>query len=274
MSTATAVLEPARPAIAPTRSVVLRLAASESRRLLRHPVMLGGFALWLVTVADAFIRGDIFVVQAYEMLNSLAFFPGIPALIAAHMVATRDRRAGTLDLLGTTPARSEERVRALCLAAFAPATVALVLNTAQFAALRATDSFAVTPTVWHLVQAPLAILGACLLGTMVGVWAPSAVAAVLTMVAMVAVHLGVAERDPAQLFAPVVFWADWGPGDGSVWFGWHPGSPGWHDLYVVGLCGMAAAAAVVRVSERRRTVVLLGLLAVAVAAVGAVLQLS
>ncbi len=263
----------ALPAHVPARAVVPSLAAAESRRLLRHPVMLGGFALWLSITVDAFVRGDIFVVQASELLNSLAFFPGIPALVAAHMVATRDRRAGTLDILGTTPARTEERVRALCLAALAPATLALVLNALQFAALLATDSFGETPTVWHVLQAPLAVLGACLLGTMVGVWAPSPVAPVVTVVVMIGVHLAVAEHNPAQLFAPVMFWADWGPWDGSVWFGWHPGSPAGHVVYVAGLCGMAATAAVVRVAERRRTVVVLGLLAVAVTAVGAVLQL-
>lgn len=257
----------------PAPAVVTRLAASESRRLLLHPVMLGGFLLWTTMTVYTLVMSEIFVVQAFEMLSSLSFFPGIPAMVAAHMVATRDRRARTLDLLGSTPARSEERVRALCLAGFGPAIVALVLNTAQFAALLLTDSFAVTPSVWHVVQAPLTILGACLLGTMVGVWAPSPVAPVLTVVTMVAAHLAVAERDPAQLFVPLMFWADWGPYDGSVWFGWHAGSPAGHDLYVVGLCGMAAAAAVFRVAERRRPVVVLGLCAVAVTAVGAVLQL-
>ena len=261
------------PAVAPVAAVVPRLAGSEARRLLRHPVMLLGFALWIFATAESFVSGDIKVVQASEMLVSLAFFPGIPALIAAHMVATRDRRAGTLDLLGTTPARTEERVRALCLAGFAPAAVALVLNVALFVTLSSMDAFGATPTVWHLVQAPLAVLGACLLGTMVGVWAPVAVAPVITMVLMVGVHVAVSERTPAQLFAPVSFWADWGPFDGSVWVGWHPGSPAWHDLYMVGLCGMAAAAAVVRVAERRRPVVVLGLCAVAVAVAAGVLQL-
>jgi hypothetical protein len=108
---------------------------------------------------------------------------------------------------------------------------------------------------------------------MVGVWAPSAVAPVLTVVVMVAAHVAVAEREPAQLFVPLMFWADWGPYDGSVWFGWQPGSPAGHIVYVLGLCGMAAAAAVLRVAERRRTVVVLGLCAVAVTAAGAVLQL-
>lgn len=272
----TAVLQPAlpaAPAVAPAQPVVLRLAASEGRQLLRHPVMMVGFALWIVATGEAFLTGDIIVVQASEMLLSLAFFPGIPALIAAHMVATRDRRAGTLDLLATTPARTEERVRALCLAALAPALVALVLNTTLFAVLSSMDAFGATPTVWHVVQAPLAVLGACLLGTMVGVWAPVAVAPVLTMVLMVGVHVAVAERTPAQLFAPVMFWADWGRFDGSVWVGWHPGSPAWHILYMVGLCGMAAAGALVRVAERRGPVVVLGLSAVALTVAGGILQL-
>ncbi len=264
----------AAPVLAPAPALVVRLAASESRRLLRHPAMLVGFALWFVATSESFIRNEIAVVQAFEMLTSLSFFPGIPAMVAAHMVATRDRRAGTLDLLGSTPARTEERVRALCLAAFAPAVVALVLQAAQLAMLLSIDAFAVTPSVWHVLQAPITVLGACLLGTMVGVWAPSAVAPVLTTVLMVAAHLAVAERDPAQLFVPVVFWADWGPFDGTVWFGWHPGSPAGHVVYILGLCGLAAAAAVVRVAERRRPVVVLGLLAMAVAAAGAVLQVS
>ena len=261
-------------AVNPIRAVAPRLATSESRRLLRHPVMLGGFALWMSIAVSEVVPGDVAVVQAFELLTAQSFFPGVPALVAAHMVATRDRRAGMLDLLATTPGRAEERVRALCLAAFAPAALALVLNVALFAALMATGAFAETPSVWHVIQSPLTVLGACLLGTMVGVWFSSAVAPVLTVIVMVGWNVSVAEQDPAQLFAPLVMWADWGPYDGSVWVGYFPGSPAWHLVYITGLCGMAAAAAVVRVAERRRTVVVLGLCAVAVMVAGGVLQVS
>ena len=237
-------------AVRPPVPVVLRLALSESWRLLRHPVMLGGLALWLAATVDA-VSGDLKVVQASEMVDGmLSFFPGVPAVLAAHLVATRDRRAGTSDLLATTPARAEERVRALCLAALGPALVALALNLAMFAYLEASGSFAFTPPFSHALTGPLTVLGACLLGTMVGVWAPSPVAPVLTMVGMVAAHLAVAERTPAQLFAPMVYWARWGDFDGSVWVGWFPGDPAWHDVYVLGLCGLAAAGAIVRVAER------------------------
>jgi hypothetical protein len=252
---------------------VLRLAVDEARRLLRHPVMLIGFGLWVAVTIDSFLH-EIKVVQASEMIDAtLSFFPGVPAVLAAHLVATRDRRAGTLDLLATTPARAEERVRALCLAPLAPALVALLLNTAVFAVLRHNGEFAVTPPMWHVVQAPLTVLGGGLLGMMVGVWAPTPVAPVLAIVGMVGLHVAVAEKVTAQLFAPLVQWASWGIYDGSVWVGWFPGSSAWHVVYVVGLCGLAAGAALLRVAERRGPALLVGITALALAVVGGVGQL-
>ena len=42
---------------------------------------------------------------------------------------------------------------------------------------------------------------------------------VARMVALVAVHMVIAERGSAQLFGPAIFWADWGVYDGSIWVG-------------------------------------------------------
>lgn len=261
------------PAVAPARAVVPQLAVAEARRLMRHPVMLLALGFWAFTATMSLVQG-LNVVQAFEAVTAqLSFFPGVPAILAAHMVVTRDRRAGTLDLLTSVPARREERVWALGLAALVPALVCLALNTLLFTALLVTDSFEQVPTVWHVLQAPLTVLGACLLGTMVGVWAPTLVAPVLTMVALVVVHMAIAERVRAQLFGTAMFWVDWGPFDGSIWVGLHPGSPAWHQVYLVGLCGMALAAAVVRVAERRTAAVVLGLVSVAVAALGGWAQL-
>ena len=64
-----------------------------------------------------------------------------------------------------------------------------------------------------------ALLGACLLGIMLGVWAPNLLAPVVAMVGLVAFNLYVSERDPERLYGPAMFWADWGPYDGSVWVG-------------------------------------------------------
>jgi hypothetical protein len=218
--------------------------------------------------------GEIRVVQAFETVTGmLSFFPGVPAILAAHMVATRDRRAGSLELLGSTPARAEERVKALCLAALAPALLALVLNAALFGVLLRAGEFEQPPGLWHVVQAPVTVLGAVLLGVMLAVWSPVLVTPVVAMVALVAANMWVSGQGDAMLFGLAVFWADWGVFDGSVWVGVLPGDPGWHVVYLLGLCGMAAAAAVVRVAARRAPVVALGLLSVAVAVVGGVGQL-
>jgi hypothetical protein len=268
-----AVLSAPVPATAPVRAVIPQLAVGEARRLLRHPLMLLALGFWVFTTAMSFLQ-DIKVVQAFEMVTStLSFFPGIPAVLVAHMVVTRDRRAGTTDLLTATPARREERVWAMGLASTAPAALTLLLNVGLYAALRATGVFEQVPTVWHVVQAPLTVLGACLLGVMVAVWAPNLIAPVVTMVALVAAHLAISERSPAMLFGTAIFWVDWGPFDGSVWVGLHPGSAAWHQLYLVGLCGMALAGAVVRVAERRTVPVVLGILSVGVALLGGLAQL-
>ncbi len=261
-------------AVAPAApGVVPQLARSEAGRLLRHPVMLVGFALWVAVTADSLLD-EIMVVQAFELVTgSTSFFPGVPAVLAAHMVATRDVRAGTVELLTSAPVRAEARVRALLLASFVPAAVALLLNAAVTVTLLLRDEFVQVPSVWHVAQGPLTVLAACLLGTMIGVWAPSPVAPVVSMVTLVAAHVAIAERDSAQLFGPAVFWSDWGIFDGSVWVGLVPGSASWHLVYVAGLCALAAAGAMVRVAARRGPVVALGLAAMVVTAVAGIAQL-
>lgn len=253
--------------------VVPQLARAEAWRLLVHPVMLVGWALWVAVTVDSFLH-EIRVVQAFEMVSaSISFFPGVPAILAAHMVATRELRAGTVELLTSAPVRAEQRVRALLLASFGPALVALVLNSGLTVALVAVDAFAVRPTMWHVLQGPLTVLGACLLGTMIGAWAPSPVAPVVSMVALVAGHVVVAERGSAVLFGPAVFWPEWGIFDGSVWVGLVPGSAAWHLGYVGGLCGLAAAGALLRVTGRRGPVALSGILALTLTVVAGIAQL-
>ena len=80
------------------------------------------------------------------------------------------------------------------------------------------------------------MLGACLLGTMLGVWAPNLLAPVLALVALVGIHARLSAREPRAALRPAMFWADWGPYDGSVWFGLHHGSAFGRVLYLLGLC--------------------------------------
>ena len=256
----------------PDRDVVPVLALAEARRLLVHPVMLAGFGLWLLISSNLFWGDEPRPLDVFESVGTaLSWTPGVFAILAGYLVATREQRAGSLDVLGALPAREPERVRALCMAALAPGLVGLVLNLGLAVLLLATDMFAVTPSVAHLLQAPLTLVGAVLLGVHVAVWAPYPIAPALAVVGMVGFHVAFEEGSTIGLLKPAVFWADWGRTEGELWDGFIAGSPGWHVVYVAGLCGLAAAAALVRVTRSPRLVAS-GLTVLAVTVAAAVLQ--
>jgi hypothetical protein len=272
--TATAVPRVRLTSAAPARALLPALAAQETRRLLLHPVMLVAFAICLVAAGDAVLTQPL-AREAFEAVGSLvSFYPGMFAILAANLVATRDVRAGSADLLGPLPGRPVERVAALCLAALVPALICLVLVAGLDAYFLADGRFVEAPSAWHVLQGPVTVAGACLLGIMLGVWAPARGTAVIALVAMVAVNVWLAGLgDDGRLFGPMMAWAAWGPGTGDAWAGLLPGSPAGHVVYLVGLCGLAGSAALLRVADRRTPVVLLGLASVAVSVAGGIGQL-
>lgn len=235
--------------------------------------MLAGFGFWLVLAGTSAVRGTM-VVQRFEAVTvQLSFFPGVLCILVGHMVATRERRAGSTELLAAAPARTQDRILGLCLGASGPAAVAVVLNVLFFAWFRATEGFAVDPDAWQVLQGPVTVLGGSLLGIMLAVWLPSRATPVIAMVVMVALNSWLYEEGERAYLAPMVSWADWGPYDGSVWFKLVPGSPFGHVLYLLGLCGLAAAAAVVGVAERKGPAVVAGAAALGLAVAGALVQL-
>ncbi len=267
MSTLTA------PPAPPVRQVVPVLARVEALRLLLHPVTLVGTGLWLFMTSTLWWGAAPRPLDVFEAVgSSLSWTPGVLMILVGYLVATREQRAGTLDVLGSMPSQEPERLRALCLASLAPGAVALLLDLALTGLLLAQDMFAQTPTVPQLLQAPLTVVGATLLGVLVAAWAPVAFAPALTVVAMIALHVGLGSGSVASLLGPAVFWAKWGITEGQLWHGFIGGSHWWHLTYVAGLCGLAAAGAVVH-SARTRTVVAAGLAALAVTVLAALLQL-
>jgi hypothetical protein len=264
-----AVPSAARPALLVTPV----LARVEAVRLLLHPVTLAGFAVWALMTSTLWWGDTPRPLDVFESVGSqLSWMPGVLMILVGYLVATREHRAGTLDVLGALPAREPERVRALCLASFAPGLVALVLNTALTLLLLRQEMFAENPSVAQVVQAPLTVVGAVLLGVMVAVWAPVAFAPAITVVVVVASHMVLGGKAVTSLLGPAVFWAEWGITGGELWHGFIGGSHWWHQVYVVGLCGMAAAGAMVR-SSRTPGVLAGGVLAVAVTVLAAILQL-
>lgn len=269
MSTA---LAPRVVTAAPTRAVVPALAVQEARRLLLHPLMLLGFGLWTVNAVRAVIA-DGGPREAFETIDSmLSFYPGIFTILVGGLVATRDRRAESREMLAPLPGRQEERLLALVLAAAVPALVGMALQLALHGYFLLDGRYLVPPGVAHILQGPVTLMGGLLLGVMVGTWAPSRASAVITMVLMVAVNVYLGARPDLAPFGPMMSWAQWGT-SGSVWAGTFPGSPGWHVVYLLGLTGMAATAALLRVADRRTTLVVAGFTTLAVAVVGGVGQL-
>jgi len=263
-------------AAAPSRSVVPVLALRESRRLLLHPFTLLGFAVYIVATV-ATLLGDEGPRSAFETITLVqAFYPGTMLVLSGAMLATRDLRAGSSEVLGPLPGRAEERVKALLLASAAPAVVGLVLTLGLHAVHLGLDRYAGTPDgvpgVWHMLGGPVTLFGASVFGAMVGVWLPSRVSALLGLVALVVYNLAVDGRGEYQLLGMAVSWARWGLYPDS-WAGVVDGSPALHVVYLLGLCGMAAAATWVRVADRRTAPVVLGLVALAGAAAAGIGQL-
>ncbi len=259
---------------APVASVVPVLARQEARRLVRHPFMLFGFALFIATTGGSLIA-DTSATTAFSLVDSFpSFYPGVFTILAGGLVASRDHRAGSHELVAPLPGRAFERVLALCVASVAPALLTLGLILLLHAAYVLQGVYVETPNVWHLTQGPVTVLGGCLFGIMVGTWTPTRSAVLFALVLMVAANLWVnGDEGPQNLFGLSIGWGEWGSPDGRVWGGLAPGSPMGHVFYLLGLCGMAASAALLRVADRRTPVIVAGFLSVVVAVTGGIGQL-
>ena len=96
MSAASAPVAPPRlVTAAPVRSLVPVLALQEARRLMRHPVTVLGFAIYVVATVSTVIV-DQGPRSAFETVGMvLTFYPGVLMILAGTLLATRDLRAGS-----------------------------------------------------------------------------------------------------------------------------------------------------------------------------------
>lgn len=267
MSAQTAVV--GRPVTAaPARAVVPALAVLEARRLLLHPLTVLGFAVFAFNAAVTLVA-DQGPRSAFETVNLVVtFYPGLMLVLAANLVGSRDHRAGSAEVLGPLPGRPEERVLAVALASLAPALLGLLAVLGLHAGYLAEDRYAVSPGFWHILGGAVTLVGACLFGLMLAVWAPARSVGLVGLVALVAACVYVDGRGDAHLFSASMSWARWGLYP-EQWAGVYDGSPMWHVGYLASLCALALAAAWVRVADRRTRPVVLGVCAlVAVVATG------
>lgn len=246
------------------------LGRIEAVRLARHPLLL--VALGWIGLGTV-LSGDFGPRTMYSLVTDLpTFLIGPFVFFAANLLASRERRHGNEEWLDSMPATSADRTRAAQLAVVGPLVLGATLVLAALAVTLSTDTFIRTPPALEILGGLLPLLGAGLLGVMVARWLPWPGAAALVMVALVALHIWLNDRH--QLLGAFVEWAAWpANGDSSAWAGVVPGSRGWHVVYVLALCAMAATGAHLVHGWRKLPVLALGGAFTAVAVVAGWAQL-
>ena len=211
--------------------MALVLGVQEGRRILLHPLSLLAAAFSVLLILTEGNNGPR---AAFETVSvGPIMWYGVFVYFAAYLVASRDRRAHSGELLAPLPRAGADRVGALCVAALAPAIACLgfVLLVDQVQA--AQNAYVVRPDAWHLLQSPLTVLGGALLGIMVARLTRIPGVALLVMIAMVVVNVWLNARPSTlQPLATFVPWAVHGVSM-EQWAGFHPGSPAWHDAYLL-----------------------------------------
>ena len=248
--------------------VWVALGVTEIRRLVLHPVLLGGLALLAVTAG---MERDLGPRPAYSMITSAGiFFIGPFTFFAANLLASRDRRHGSEEWLSSLPAPRKARTAAAQVACAGQAAFAAVLLTVVFASFSAAGMLLRDPPLLEMATVPLSVLGAGLLGVMVGRWARFPGAALLVMVGLVVVHIALPDR--VMLLGSYVEFARWGETT-NEWAGVIGGSRAWHVVYLAGLCAMAAIGALLHDARRKLPLFLLGVAVTGVTALAAWAQL-
>ena len=250
--------------------VPLVLGWQEGWRIVRHPIALVG---GLLVVVLTLTIGDNGPRDAFEVpLIGPNFYYGVFVYFAANLVASRDRRAHTGELLAAMTVPGSGRVAGLCVGALVPAVLCGLFVYGVHLMHDARGLYVEAPTSWHLLQAPVTVLGGALLGIMVARLSSVPGTALVVMVAMVAYDVWLTNlSQEAELFGTFRSWAVWGPG--SEWHGVHPGSPFWHDVYLLCLCAMAATGAFLREARSTWRVLWIGAGFTAAAVAAALLQL-
>lgn len=267
MSTAVLTFGPVAP---PRIGIVVPLVRQEARRLLLHPILLVGFAIMTAGFVFTMLQDEAHRDVISSLDSAATFYVGVLGLFAANLVTTRDRRAGSTELLAPMPGRVHDRTRALIVASLLPAALTLAVILIVHVLYLQLGFYRHVPSVGILLQAPVTVLGGCLLGVLVGRWAPVRAAAVLLVVALISFNLWTENDTPSRrVFGFLTSWLSWSTGAPNKDTPLIPGSPLWHVGYLAALCGLAAVAALLRTAPKRSGLLMLGvLLAGAVALCG------
>ena len=238
------------------------LAGFDARRLLLRPTTLLLAYVVFRIVLHPFPRG------AYDGVNrTIGFawaFMGVGALVLVASLAGRDRRQ---EIVAATPAGERAPVSSWVVLLLGAAVVEYAVAALLRYGHTAPASYAhLLPDAWQLAQVPIMLLGGGLLGLLGARLLPGWVAApVLTVLAIAWVGVTSNNVPNGTMLAPVIEWVRYVENDTAVII--EPGSFGWHNGYLLGLCALGIVAALLTTPGRRRVLVPLGALAL-VATVG------
>jgi hypothetical protein len=224
--------------------LVADLARVHAIRMLRHPILLVGVGWYVVMVG---IEMPETAYDQYAAVTGLiAFFAGPPTYFAANLVASSGRRSGVDEWTPSLPMPPAHRTAALLFACLAPAAVAAVLNLATLLLLNLDGLL--MPIAWqHVASVPVTVLGGAVLGVAIARLLPWTGVPLAVIVGLIAFNIWLPSAYVHLGF--YVDFADWT--DTSAIPAMNPGSPSWHLVYLVALCGLAASGALLRDARRR-----------------------
>jgi hypothetical protein len=221
----------------PRRRVLAALARIEAARVARHPGLLLG------------IVGGLAVLPTVSTANALAgtelLVLGILSFLIGFLNVDRGRRDDTIELLDSLPVPSSVRTGAVLVSMAVAAAVAAAIALTSWLLVIGADGevvhegLRVRPNPLDAVQGPVLTAVFGLTGACLGRWTGRPVLAPLLMLTL--------------LIGPVgwsIPWVVYGteelvPGD------WVLGNPGWHLLFLTGVCATTSAAALLRDSRAR-----------------------
>lgn len=255
-----------RPALPIRVPVPVALAGFDARRLVLRLTTLGVVYLVIRLFPPTFNE------KAFEGVNGLVgFYWAIIGLVVLAIVAATGGRDRGQELLEALPRGARSRILSwtllLACAAFVEYAVLLVLRYGPASPTYA----ALLPNAWELAQGPLLLLGGGLLGLLAARFVIGWVAAPVCVVLSI-MWVGVlgSTFSAIQMLAPVVEWIEYHE-DARVIV--QPGSFGWHNAFLLGLCCLGVVVALLREPGPRRGLVLSGLGVVAATAVAGALAL-
>ena len=232
--------------------VPVALAGVDARRLLLRPTtLLVAYVLYRV------FSPTLPIVNAYDGVNRLLGFSlailGLAVMAVVASIGGRDRGA---EIVEATPGgeRSPLLSWVVLLSAAAVVEYALLVGV-RFG--RPEPLYGdLLPDAWQLAQGPIMLIGGGLLGLLAARLLPVWVAAPLAVVVGIAwVGTVSGSFDSTTMLAPVIEWVQYREDNRTVV---EPGSFGWHNAYLLGLCGLGVVAVLLTAPGRRHALLLAG----------------